>query len=413
MRSIKLERNLVFVEDSLNIKSYVTTILGWWKWLVALPVLFSLITYFYFSFQPPSYEATALVALTASSFDVEFDSRFRTVDSSTSNITNAFPELALSDEVIFRLYESLPADITSGYPSQFDLKRALSAEGGDDPSIVRLSGSFGRPENASIVVNQWANELVDVANSTFGGASQESLEFLESQLTTAEEEYNLLSDKFVEFQSRNNIQFLETELEATLNLQSSWLNERRGYLLLLEDVQALHAQFDNGGNEETILNQLAVMGIQQRAFGLPSNGTLVVEATDTDQFVDLTFEEQLEKIVTIENALLERNQLIEEQIEAIEPEITRLNREIEMLNTESSDLVNQRNLARETFLTISRKVQEEQITAGSVNGDVQIASLASVPIEPSSSSLLFSIIVFILITGLTTVSITIYEWLRE
>ena len=82
------------------------TCLASWKIIIGLPLIVGILAAVYFVFlQTPSYEATALVAVTEASFSVEVttDSRVTTTDDLTSSY-DAYPELALSDSLIDELY---------------------------------------------------------------------------------------------------------------------------------------------------------------------------------------------------------------------------------------------------------------------------------------------------------------------
>jgi uncharacterized protein involved in exopolysaccharide biosynthesis len=73
------------------------------------------------------------------------------------------------------------------------------------------------------------------------------------------------------------------------------------------------------------------------------------------------------------------------QLEKINPEILQLQKQVQELTTEQDRLIRTRDVAKETYTTLARKVDETKISTADTNGSVQIASQAIVPDTPVSN----------------------------
>ncbi|MFL7837933.1 MAG: YveK family protein, partial [Candidatus Promineifilaceae bacterium] len=157
-----------YSDQEIDLRPYIEAVLNKWYWVVGAGVVFALIGVGIGLLRTQTFEATALVAITEPSQRVQFDPRIQT------NVENqpvaAYPELALSDElldaVISRLPENYDLTLTS-------LRGKLTAESGGDGSILRLSVSDADPAQAAEMANIWAALFVDWANQVYSGQGGE------------------------------------------------------------------------------------------------------------------------------------------------------------------------------------------------------------------------------------------------
>ena len=77
---------------------------------------------------------------------------------------------------------------------------------------------------------------------------------------------------------------------------------------------------------------------------------------------------------------------VSEQLVVLEPQILALQREREALNNRANRLASDRELAMETYKTLSRKLDEERLTANDYSVGFRQVSRAAVPEAPVSSN---------------------------
>ncbi|MCB0028708.1 MAG: hypothetical protein KDE28_12425, partial [Anaerolineales bacterium] len=147
------------MEEEINLRPYFETITRGWYWLVTASVLAAIIAYAVSSSIAPTYEATALVVIAEPRQRVQFDPRIETV--TESQPLNAYPELAMSDEVMLSLLSTVElADVeTVG-----KLRDLLVAEAGSAASLLQLRVQYKDPDVAALVANNWASFFVEWVN---------------------------------------------------------------------------------------------------------------------------------------------------------------------------------------------------------------------------------------------------------
>ena len=85
--------------------------------------------------------------------------------------------------------------------------------------------------------------------------------------------------------------------------------------------------------------------------------------------------------------------ILEREAQALEPDILGLQERLQEVETEEERLVTVKELARDTFVSLSRKVTEASIAAQQTVGDVRLASRATPPIDPASPRKLLNVAV--------------------
>jgi uncharacterized protein involved in exopolysaccharide biosynthesis len=89
----------------------------------------------------------------------------------------------------------------------------------------------------------------------------------------------------------------------------------------------------------------------------------------------------LDELVAILEA---RREEIKAQAAALEPQILALQQQLQESRAEEDRLTRTRDVARETYLTLARKVEEVRIAAKDTSGEVRLASHAAIPKKPVS-----------------------------
>ncbi|MGQ9840479.1 MAG: GNVR domain-containing protein, partial [Anaerolineae bacterium] len=92
--------------------------------------------------------------------------------------------------------------------------------------------------------------------------------------------------------------------------------------------------------------------------------------------------EQVAFLDDLVRVLEEKSAEIDVRLAALEPEVLSLQKQLQEIYTEKERLGRARDVARETYMTLARKVEEARITAEENAGEVRIASRAVVPENP-------------------------------
>lgn len=387
------------MEDEFDLRPYLRTLGKYWFWIVGVTLLAAVAAYGLSSLIPPTYQATALVAITDDGLRVQFDPRFQTVEETKP--LRAYPELATSDQLLLTLLDDLPADLQS-VESPGGLRQRLEAQPGSDPSIMRLNAYAADPETAAQLANLWAEQFVQFANRIYGNQGGEQLAFFEERLAESGQALERSEAALVEFQARNRANILGAELEALQARQVEYLAQTNKLQRLIQDVANLRTLLETqpAGSNVNFADQLTALTLQIQAFGFEA--PLLQEAAAPGQFPvqlllnspdNLTISDRREQIDLLEGlqeTLVNAAQQIDEAIGNLEPQILTLQQEKQAVDTESARLTRDRDLAQETYLALARKVDAERITSQDVASGVQLASRAAVPGAPAGPNKLLN-----------------------
>ncbi|HET7091367.1 MAG TPA: GNVR domain-containing protein, partial [Anaerolineae bacterium] len=99
---------------------------------------------------------------------------------------------------------------------------------------------------------------------------------------------------------------------------------------------------------------------------------------------DRTVSEQAALLDALVDALQDKAVEIRQQTAALEPEILALQKAQQEAQVELDRRVRDRDVARETYLTLTNKLDEASVAAQDASGEVRLASQAAVPTDPVS-----------------------------
>ncbi|MBK8985264.1 MAG: hypothetical protein IPM39_04155 [Chloroflexi bacterium] len=371
------------MEEEIDVRPYIEAVLKNWKWIVAVAVLTAVVAFIITSLSPPKYTATALVAVIKPGQLVQFDERFAAL--AESQPLKAYPELATSDEILQTLLAEI-ADIAPDVQSLETLRAMTEASAGADPSLLRLSVTYGQPETTAQIANLWAELFVNQANKIFGNQGGEQLVYFESQQESAAQELARAEQSLIEFQARNRSLVLENQLMSLQQSQANQLAKQQQIGTILQDIQGLQSQLEQGARDaaSSYSDQLTALLLQIRAFGGSFNSELAVPwqlQIDANQFASTSRSEQIAFLAGLQTALTAQLAEVETNAAVLEPQILVLQQQKQEMDTENNRLTRNYTLAEETYTALARKVEEERITSQDTNSGVQIASRTAVPEE--------------------------------
>jgi len=372
-----------YSDQEIDLRPYVTAVMDKWVWILGMGIIAAVLGFVVSSLMAPTYEATALVAITEPRQRVQFDSRIQTVNDTQP--LKAYPELALSDALLVDLLDQLPE---AGDITLVQLRSKLEAEPGSDPSLLKLTANDDSPELAARLANSWAGLFVVWANEIYGDQGDEQLLFFEAQLAEAGEELRISEQALIEFQATNRSSILLNQLLAVQQTQADYLAKQRQTDLILQDVGSLLTEEGNNSTSgQARIEQLASILLQVRALGGVANSVTSTMPWQIQMNVDsqssMSQEELRTVLSNLRSILLAQSSQIEERLAEIEPQILSVQQQKQAADVEESRLRRDFDVATETYTTLARTVDEKRITSEDTTSGVKLASETAVPQHPA------------------------------
>ncbi len=377
-----------YIDQEFDLRPFIEAIINNWYWILGLGLLAGVLAYVATGLLvTPSYEATALVSITEPRQRVQFDPRIVTVEENQP--LRAYPEIAISDELLATLQSELP-DI--GVTNVQQLRAMLKAAPGSDPSLLRLTAQNPNPETAAVVANEWAELFVSWANRAYGDAGEDQLIFFEQRLEDAEADLKEAEGALVNYQAQNRFAILENELLALQQTQADLLAKQGEISLLSQDIDSLLALSQNSG-DAVATDQFTTSLLKLRAFGgVP--GRISTEEVKTipwqlqvtmDTLAAVDGSDQEDQIRSLQQALEYQVEQTEEALAELEPKILAVQKEKQEAEAMESLTLRNVELAEDTLTALARTVEEKRITSQDTNAGVRLASRSAVPASPTGS----------------------------
>jgi succinoglycan biosynthesis transport protein ExoP len=366
------------LEDEIDLRQYIAILLRYKFWIAGLALISAVTAFGVSSFLPPTYEATALVAATKPSYLIEFDPRVQT-QSDLQPSYQAYPALAMGDELAVELQQALAAQFPSTPYTLRDLQEKMEAKNGGDQSVIQLTVKDHDPERAAAIVNQWAALFVEKTNQLYG-QSNEDLAFFEVQLQDAESELSSAEQALIDFQAVNQANVLQTQLNQKHAALNNYLGGARTLRLIIQDGKSLQARLEtqDPSLRASLSDEIASLFVEIESFtgqGLPIQLQLSGQQGMSDKAVG----EQVDYVASLVSTLEDKLVILESEAQALEPDILQLQQQVQEEQTKQGRLTLARDVAEETFRTLTRKVAETRIAVQDKEGTVRLASHAAVP----------------------------------
>ncbi len=405
------------MDETIDLRPYVEALLRRW-WVILGAVLAGILVAVLLQFTQNSYRATALVAVTEPTQQLQFDPRItNTVDMNT--LLPAYPELALSDEVLTVLLERA-TDLSEGNIVFLpELKELLEANKGADPRLVRLTVDADGPQLAADLANAWAEtfvSFVEAIHQVSGG----DVEFFTNQLAETNTQLQAAERALVDFQSGSRMGIVDNELLSLTTLQATHLSDQRRLNLALDDIRALRRRIEAGeGDSITWADQLTALMLQIRVYETlaptPEAASAVQLQLNSQQ--DLTTSQRAEQLRLLDELAQSAEQSLSEidvKLLELEAPIFALQREKQVIFHQYEELTRNRDLAKETYLTLARKIDEVRIQSEDTESGVKTISLAAVPLKPERANI-FATAAIAAMAGfmLSVLVILIMDWWKN
>jgi len=378
------------MDETIDLRPYVEALVRRW-WVILGAVIAGVLVAILLYTNQTNYRAMALVAVTDPTQRLQFDPRItNTLDLDT--LLQAYPELAMSDGVLSALLEEAKTLSDGRIQDMEMLHDMIEVESGGDPRLVRLVARSEDAQLAADLANAWANQFVAAIDNIYGAPGGD-VTFFSSQLAETDQQLRAAESALVEFQSGSRMGIVDNQLASLNDLQASYLADQRRLNLVLDDIRTLRGQIEAGaGDSVTWTDQLTALTLQLQVYEtitsatpMPSNPIQLqvnpqAELTTADRATQLLLLDDLARA-----AEASRNE-IEVKLVALEPQVFALQREKQDLFHQFEELTRNRDVAKETYITLARKIDEARIQTEDSGTSLRVASLAAVPSNPDRSS---------------------------
>jgi succinoglycan biosynthesis transport protein ExoP len=372
------------LEEEIDLREYIEVLIRHWRWIAGLAVVAAVVALLVSFLLPPTYEATALVVITKARYVMRFDERFETVND-IQQPYKAYPALAMSDDLVMETMAALNSPLPEEEQDLTRFRKKLEAASGSDPSVVELRARDKDPEVAANLANTWAGVFVGQVNALYD-ESAEDARFFEAQLVTADEALQIAEQALIEFEARNQANVLWAQIGALRSQLSAYLKAGNAIELVIQDAASLKARVSmrEGDAPSSLADDLAALLLQVEALSLEGDLPLQFELGGQAAPSLMTRPELVAFLDGLMASLETQSGELETRVAELEPEILRLQGELQAFNTEQDRLTRARDVARDTYTTLARKVDEARIAAQDESGEVRLASHAAVPTDPVS-----------------------------
>ena len=138
-----------------------------------------------------------------------------------------------------------------------------------------------------------------------------------------------------------------------------------------------------------------------------------MQINNVDSLTGRTRAEQVAFLANLIESMAIKLEGIEEKLAELEPKILEAQRALQEIETESARLSLKKSLARETYLALAYRVEEERLTTQNFPSNLRLASRASVPDEPVGSGRFLATTAALLLSVFAScVSIIAMTWWR-
>jgi polysaccharide biosynthesis transport protein len=389
------------MEDEIDLRAYIEVLLRYWYWIAGLAVLAAAAAFVFTSFQPPQYEAKSVVIITEPRYQMQFDARFETQLAAPAY--KAFPTLATSDGILQGVLAAHTPSASSGIDAWTltTLREMVKATSEGDPSLVVLTVTSQSPVDAAAIANVWAGQLVQRGRQLYG-QDEADVAFFEDRVQESQQALAEAESALVDFQARNQAGIVAAQLESLQQAQMDYLEQQRTVAYVIQDVQGLRAQLSGqtGNQAASLADNLTALLLQIKAFNAQTSTPVQLQVDGNAGFSGTSPAQQRAFLDGLATTLEAKAVEIGGSLSRLEPQILTAQRDLQAMTVESDALTRSRDLARDTYMTLARKLEEARISSQEANGALHVGSQAAIPERPVGPRRLFNTAVAGLAAGL-------------
>lgn len=332
---------------------------------------------------PPEYQATATVAVTRPRYVLDFDERLRSL-SATSGGTLPLGVVAAHAYTALATNESLKASVLQelGWGmSGEDLSKQIRVKA--DSGVIQFTGKNSSPEHAAQLANTWARLYTEQLNALFSSVAP-NITALEGQASAAQAALLKADQDLADFQARSPITALEKQLEAVSAALADRLSLADRLGMLAADARSLHARLQaQPADAPSVAGQFQTLIMEALAVSPRRDLPLQLQLSmQGDTLVPMSASELGTYLNQFAAALDTRKRQAQDEAQALPPQISAIQQQLEAQRNEYDRLLLARSVARDTYESVSRKLDEMKVQAALEESEVKVVGQAALPSEP-------------------------------
>jgi uncharacterized protein involved in exopolysaccharide biosynthesis len=387
------------MEEEIDLRAYVAVLIRHWYWIAGLALAAAVVAFGVSSLLSPTYEATAMVIITQPRYVFQFDARMQNVPFDPNQLSNGYPAMATSDDLLLSVANSMDPPLPPEQQSPVKLREMLRAETAGSPTLITLTAQSDDAEEAASLANTWAAQYVEYLDEVYDGnndvplfeaqvaEASTALAAADQALTSVRSQYGLGFAGFASEEGGKEMGLvlgIARRLQAKTDLLTEYQIRADRLVQLLAEARAAAAQAE-GTTSPAIL--AGVLGDMLRLGLMDGETALPVQIN----LGGLDARDSLSAVVT---ALEAKQEATGESIARLTGEVEALQSELAARQQEVDQLLRDRQVAQITYLTLSSKLQEARIKAqDETETTARLASRASAPEEPVSPRRLLNTVV--------------------
>lgn len=374
------------LEAYIDIRKLVETVAAEWRSITAAVVLAGALAVAVNLTRATTYEATAHVTVSAPGILFQPDSRhsaqFRVP--STSGLTG----LAQSDGVLRQVLESSDLEALEVANLEVgDLRETSRVRASD--TLLLLTVEAPGSKAAAAIANTWARVLSGRINELYSPASTEE-ESLRRLVDSAFLKWQAAEQGLAKYSIENPQASIRHRMNGLENVLTGYPEIDQSLALVQQDVRILQMELQarEPGAPATDGDEMRVMVLAARSsssttlllsniFTGGSAGTTV--QLDQESGESRTTRELVTILSNLNSSLLEQRQSLAQGISEIETQVTTLDRRLNQIDAERTQLIMERNITQEFYLSLARRAQAEGTDLQMLQSVARVASTASVP----------------------------------
>lgn len=230
-------------DDEIDLRQYIDTLLRWWREILAITLLCAIAAFSVSSLLPPTYEATANIAMVKEQTTLDLGSAVTTATESDlamagSRFTtrlNTLAQLVNNPVVAERVVNQLSGEwFAVGAPGLAQLAKQVEGEVTKDTGLIAIHVRDENPQRAAALASAWAETFVSFANGLYS-SNAGNYDVIVEQLQKSEAEYNSAQAELEEFLKDSRIDALSSAIDERISMIAQLQADKSAVLTTLYD----------------------------------------------------------------------------------------------------------------------------------------------------------------------------------
>lgn len=391
------------MSDEIDLHAYLGALRRRW-WLLLGGMLVALaVTFAFGAVQQTHYQAAATLIATSPRYQWRFDASILPYIDNRRDYQREFLVIGRSNSIATMAAEQLQASGALPAASPGELLTAVTLRAGDGSSIQVLADA-GTPEQAAAIANAWADAFVQVAREVTGVGAE--LENYQAELDVAGQHMDQAEADLAQIRTEtglfiNSDSSEEQEITNVRRRQLSLVNQRLAeYLTDLDAVRLLAGEVSQASGADPLA-------------GLPWELLAGPALAARGQLTPELAQSLLDQPDQLLAALQAEEQALDRAVESLTSESDAVQADLAADWQRYGVVQREYNLARETYNTLWRKVDEASIQGRIDPSQLNIVSEALPPTTPVQTRRMAQLAVAAVIGLIVGALLALWLGLRE